>query len=304
MTPLICIAGPTASGKSHLAILLAKHLGGEVVNADSRQIYSEMNIGTAKPTRTEQQSVPHHLIDCASLSKPWSAGLFARAAADAVQQIRERNRIPILVGGTGLYLKSLIQGLDDIPEIPQTVRAHWQERLQNDGCESLYVELQKCDPQTAAVLRPTDPQRILRALEVKTHTGQGLSEYWNTGGSGKLEARVFVLDWPREILHKRIAQRVTLMLEAGLKNEVEKLWQEFPQNEVLLKTIGYAEWMKHGWDQDARVAQMILQNTRQYAKRQLTWFRHQMDCTWIPMNGDQTMNSAFRQITSLLSAAS
>jgi tRNA dimethylallyltransferase len=284
VTPLICIVGPTASGKSNLALKLAQEIGGEIVNADSRQIYREMIIGTAKPSLDEQALVKHHLIDVTTLREPWSAGDFVRAADEAIADIHARDKIPVVVGGTGLYVRSLIEGLDIVPDIDPSVRKNLQARLADEGLTKLYSELAALDPEAHARLKPGDTQRILRALEVVLQTGQTLAEYWQKNPSApRYEAVMIGMNLPRPVLHERINERVHAMMAGGLAREARNLWDQFPQNAVLSKTIGYAEWPVCTWNPFA-AEKLIALNTRQFAKRQMTWFGKNEEIVWVDVS--------------------
>lgn len=277
---LLVILGPTASGKSHLALALAKQFNGEIINADSRQFYQEMHIGTAKPTAAERASVPHHLVDCASLADPWDVVRFVEAAHVCVREIAARGRLPIVVGGTGLYLRSLQFGVDAIPKIPNHLREQLRAECEQHGLAVQYARLQKLDPVAAQRLSPQDTQRILRALEVMLHTGQPIHEFWQNENNATYQTLRLGLDWPRAQLYQRIDARVQSMLADGLKDEVQSLAKLFPENVILQKTIGYQEWLQFGCADEALVQSEIQKNTRHFAKRQMTWFRKETDIVW------------------------
>jgi len=277
---IVVVLGPTASGKSALALQLAKQFNGEIINSDSRQFYQEMNIGTAKPSEDERQQVPHHLVDCTSVQDPWDVARFVEQASLCVRDITARGRLPILVGGTGLYLRSLLVGMDSIPPIPDFVRAQIAQDTEQMGLSAMYARLQKLDPVGAARLQPKDSQRILRALEVVVHTQKPIHEYWQQKGSSVFSALQLGLDWPRETLYQRIDERVDTMFADGLKAEVQSLVQRFPDNVVLKKTIGYQEWLQLGFKNDDLVKIEIQKHTRNFAKRQVTWFRKETEIVW------------------------
>ncbi len=276
----LVILGPTASGKSSLAIELAKKFSGEIINADSRQFYQEMHIGTAKPTAAERTNVPHHLVDCTSLTDAWDVVRFVEAAHACVRDITARGHLPIIVGGTGLYLRSLQFGVDAIPKIPESLRAEIRQEALELGLPAMSARLQKLDPVGAERLSPQDTQRILRALEVVMHTGQPIHEFWQNASNATYQTLRLGLDWPREQLYQRIEARVESMLAAGLKDEVQSLAANFPENAVLQKTIGYQEWLQYGFADVALVKSEIQKNTRNFAKRQMTWFRKETDVVW------------------------
>lgn len=278
---VLSIVGPTASQKSLLALHLAKRFKGEIINADSRQFYIEMNVGTAKPTVQEQQSVPHHLIDCAHIDDAWDVARFVKSAQDLIMDIHSRNRVPIVVGGTGLYTRALIWGIDSIPPIPDDLKLALKTECQQHGIQYMHQKLASLDAEGAQRILPQDTQRIMRALEVVLHTHKPLHSFWQENKVSKYQNLRFAIDWPREVLYQRIDERVVEMFAKGLKSEVQNLILNFPNNSVLSKTIGYQEWMQNGFDDEAYVLKMIQQNTRQFAKRQLTWFRKETDITWL-----------------------
>lgn len=280
---ILVLSGPTASGKSRLAVELAKCIGGEIINADSRQFYREMVIGTAKPSHVEQSQVPHHLVDVASIQKPWSVADFVREAELALQAVRVRGKVPIICGGTGMYVRALVHGLDEIPTIPPEKMTQLMTRFKTEGLAVLYEELRQKDPDAAVEIGKTNTQRILRALAVLQHTGKSIRSYWTrTIQAKKNDALMLFLDVPREILNKRIDTRVDEMLQCGLVAEAQTLHANYPHNQILAKTIGYAEFLQHGFASLQTVSEAIKQNTRQFAKRQVTWWRGEKQALWIP----------------------
>ena len=284
MNPLgICLAGPTASGKSALALQLAEALRGEIdiefISVDSAQVYRGMDIGTAKPDAAERARVPHHLIDLLEPEQAYSAAQFVRDATAAAQDIRARGRLPLLVGGTMLYFKALRDGLDAMPAADPALRAHIDTRAAAEGWPALHAELQRVDPATAARLAPNDAQRIQRALEVWLSTGQPLSAFHARGGAAAEAGR-----WPlialepasRAWLHARIAARFDTMLAAGLVDELRHLRRRpglLPQMPSM-RCVGYRQaWaaLDSGALDGLRDAGIAA--TRQLAKRQITWLR-------------------------------
>ncbi|HET6569322.1 MAG TPA: tRNA (adenosine(37)-N6)-dimethylallyltransferase MiaA, partial [Rhodothermales bacterium] len=273
-TPVL--AGPTGVGKTELSLYLAKELHAEIISADSRQIYRELTVGTAKPTHAELEEVPHHFIDELSLGEGFSAGAFARAATVRIQEIRERGRIPLVVGGSTLYLHALQGGLADIPTVEADIRAELQNRLVTEGSERLHAELRRVDPVSAASMDASKSQRIVRALEVYYGTGKPLSHYFAVAPLPATRFRTFVLNRDRSELYERIDARVDAMLEGGLLEEVQNLLtQGFSPNLNALRTIGYAEPIRYlrGEISRAEMVRLLKRNSRRYAKRQLTWFR-------------------------------
>jgi tRNA dimethylallyltransferase len=278
----ILIAGPTASGKSALAIALAEKLGGVIVNADSMQVYRDLRIITARPMPQEEARVPHRLYGHVDAAENYSVGRWCRDVGAALAEIAAEGRVPILVGGTGLYFKALTSGLAAVPPIPADIRSHVRGRLQSEGIAPLYAELMQCDPATAHRLMPLDRLRITRALEVMLATGRSLTDWHRDGQPALVEAaraaKLF-LTCERKQLVARIDQRFAAMLEAGALNEVRAL--EARQLDPLLpamKAHGVPLLIRHlkgeiSLDEAAAGAVM---DTRRYAKRQVTWFRNQM----------------------------
>lgn len=275
-SPVHVITGPTASGKSALGLRIALDLGGEIVSADSRQIYRELSVGAAKPTVQDLNQVPHHFINELSLGQPYSAGLFASQASARIHEIVDRGRVPIVIGGSTLYLHALVHGLSpSIPSDPR-VRADLERRLIEQGNEILFEELLRVDPQLASTMDPTKSSRIMRALEVFELTGTPLSEYHRMQMPPVHPYSVTVLTMDRPVLYQRIEKRVDAMLESGLMDEIRKI-RALKLDPILpaLKSIGYQEPFAYldgrcTWDE---MVSLIKRNSRRYAKRQLTWFR-------------------------------
>ena len=279
----LCLAGPTASGKSALALALAERLPVEIISVDSALVYRGLDIGTAKPTPAERAAVPHHLIDIREPTDSYSAADFARDAARLIPQIRARGRLPLLVGGTMLYFKALLEGLDELPPADAAVRRQLDERARQHGWPALHAELARVDAASAARLPATDSQRIQRALEVWQLTGRPLSSFHTTktraAGADQTGAMpLFSLEpTDRAALQQRIAQRFDAMLAAGLLEEVEALRARSNLTPDLpaLRCVGYRQaWqaLDEGWP-IATLRERGIIATRQLAKRQLTWLR-------------------------------
>ncbi|MCH8961002.1 MAG: tRNA (adenosine(37)-N6)-dimethylallyltransferase MiaA, partial [Bacteroidetes bacterium] len=283
--PFPIITGPTAVGKTSLSLELAGRLGADIISADSRQIYRELTIGTAKPTPEERARVPHHFIDEINLGTPFSAGAFARQASERIRDIVDRGRLPLIVGGSTLYLHALQFGLADIPPVSSDVRRRLDVRLDEEGADVLFDELNRFDPASAATLDPTKTQRLVRALEVYHGTGLPLSSYHKDQEPPPFTFNVIVLNRDRKALYARINQRVDGMLECGLLDEVRGLLERgVDPAEQALQTIGYQEpiaYLRGAIDYDEMV-RLIKRNSRRYAKRQLTWFRRYPDYQRIP----------------------
>jgi tRNA dimethylallyltransferase len=285
MQPILAIVGPTATGKSALALDLAEEIGGEIVSADSLQVYRGLDLGTAKPGAADRARVPHHLVDILEPDEVYSAGEFARRARAAIDEIAARGRVPIVVGGSGLYLRALLRGLSPLPPGDPEVRAALRSRLENEGLAALREELARIDPKTAARLTAGDTQRVLRALEVECVTGRPLSAWLDEQPFGiqAIAAVQIGLTLPRSILYDRIAGRVVWMMEAGWLGEVAGLLQRGLSPRLpAFQAIGYRQLVRH-LEGDGSLEQAIaeiVRETRRFAKRQETWFRKEPDVTW------------------------
>ncbi len=285
--PVLVIAGPTASGKTRTALLLAVRLDGEIVSADSMQIYRGMDIGTAKATAEEQNSVPHHLIDIIEPGQPYSVADYKSDATQAIQDIYSRGKWPILCGGTGQYLSAMIEGLVFGQRRPDpALRARLNDQAELEGNEALLEALRTVDPMTAQRLSVNDRKRIVRALEVYYQTGKTLAQQ-NVDSRQKgpdFSFKTYILSHDRQILYQRINQRVDDMIKQGLVEEVKTLMDRgLPTNSTCIQAIGYKElipYIDNEIDLD-QASCSIAQATRRYAKRQLTWFRKMTDATWL-----------------------
>jgi tRNA dimethylallyltransferase len=284
----VLIAGPTASGKSALALELADQLGGTVINTDSMQVYADLRVLTARPTREEEVQVPHRLYGHVDAAVNYSAGSFVSDAAASLAEARAQGRVPIFVGGTGLYFKALTRGLSAVPPIPAEVREDVRARLDREGVEALHAELARRDPVSALRIRPRDRTRIARALEVVEATGRALTE-WHSEGQPPLlapgEFHALFLAPERDALYARIDARFAAMLKAGALQEVERLAAR--QLDPLLpamKAHGVPPLMRYlkGEITLEEAADIGRADTRHYAKRQFTWFRHQLpEFEWV-----------------------
>ena len=306
---VVCVVGPTACGKTKMGVLLAKQLSGEVVSVDSMQIYRGMTIGTAAPTPEEMDGVPHHMVAVADPKEQWSVARFVQAADACVQDILQRGKLPVLVGGTGLYLDALIAGRDFAAgQAGGKIRRELEERLQKEGVEPLLSELRSADPETAARLSPADHKRILRALEVFRETGKPISRHnaESRQKPGKYRPIYIGLAFQdREDMKALIDQRVDEMVRSGLREEVEALLRAgLPPGATALQAIGYKECLR--WLQgDAsfeEAAEEIKLRSRQYAKRQLTWLRRNPDIHWIYWDKERDFDKALQEATEILSA--
>lgn len=285
MHEIVAIVGPTATGKSALALALARHLPVEIVNADALQVYEGFDVGTAKPTPAEQARVPHHLIDVLEPWERYSAGEFSRRARRAIAEIHDRGGLPVVVGGSGLYLRALLEGISPVPQGDPGVRRELEERLEIEGLAALYRELEATDPETAARLSPGDRQRILRALEVARVSGVPLSRWIarQPFGDQRLEAFRIGLTLPRPILYDRISARVVQMLDHGWLDEVRGLLDRgLDPSLPAFQAIGYRQLVRT-LDGDLSLEDAIediQKETRRFAKRQETWFRKEPEVAW------------------------
>jgi tRNA dimethylallyltransferase len=282
----ILITGPTASGKSALAVELAEKHNGEVVNADSMQVYDTLHVLTARPSAADMGEIAHHLYGTVPAARKYSTGEWLRSAETIVADIRARGRLPVLVGGTGLYFKALTGGLSEMPEIPAAIRDRWRQRLAQQGVEGLHEELRHRDPRAAATLRAGDGQRIVRAIEVIEASGRSILDFQAAAGTPIVDesrTRKIIVLPDRAVLHQRINQRFEKMLDAGAVEEVRALLAlGLSPDMPVMKAIGVPQIaaMLAGGLSRAEVIAQASAATRQYAKRQMTWFRNQMDESW------------------------
>jgi len=307
--PAVFVIGPTASGKSALALALARRFGGEIVSVDSAQVYRGMDIGTAKPDAVTRAEMPHHLIDMIDPTQAYSAARFRGDALAAVAAIRARGRVPILAGGTMLYVKALREGLSALPTADAAVRAQIDRRAERLGWPALHAELAHIDPASAARLAPTDAQRIQRALEVHAVTGHPLSTLQGAREAGDALGASFVVALaPREraALHEAIAHRFEAMLAAGLVDEVRGLRARYALDAAMpsMRSVGYRQAWEHLEGRfDARtLRERGIAATRQLAKRQLTWMRA-MDVESIDCFAADVQHIAARHVAAVLDAA-
>ena len=274
---VIIITGPTAVGKTAVAIEVAKYFQTEIISADSRQCFHELNIGVARPSLEELQQVPHHFIASHSIHQTLSAADFEEYALNKVAKIFEKNDFVVMAGGTGLYIKAFMQGLDAIPDVPSTIRENISVQYEQKGMEWLKSQLQDLDPLYASEGEMQNPQRMMRALEVVTATQQSILSFRRQQIKQRdFEVIIVQLVLPRELLYQRINARVDQMLNQGLLEEVEKLYHSRHLN--ALQTVGYSEifdYMEGKFSIDDSIDK-IKQHTRHYAKRQMTWFKHQL----------------------------
>lgn len=282
----ILITGPTASGKSALALRLARERGGVVINADSMQVYDTLRVLTARPSEEEMEGVPHLLYGHVPASSLYSTGEWLREISALLPDLRKQGRFPVIVGGTGLYFKALTGGLSDMPAIPDEIRDRLRARLIEEGAAVLHAELSQRDPAMAQGLQPGDGQRIVRALEVIEATGKSIRDFQKASGPVIVDperSQKFVVLPERPVLHDRINRRFETMMESGAVEEVKALLAlNLPPDATAMKAIGVAQIadMLAGRMNEAEVIEKSAAATRQYAKRQMTWFRNQMGPDW------------------------
>ena len=294
MNNIICLAGPTASGKTALAVALAKALDGEVVSCDSMQVYRRMDIGTAKPTEEEKQGIIHHMLDVAEPWEDFSVSRYCEMASPIIDDILARGKTPIIAGGTGLYMDSLIKGNDFAPFPATGMREKLEKQAEENGMESMLALLASIDPDSAAKLPIADRKRIIRALEVYYETGETITAHnlKTQAIPPKYTPLWLGLDFEdRADLYKRIDLRVEIMLEMGLVEEIRNLLAEgIPPKATSLQAIGYKEFVDalRGNGSLEEAAAQVQQSSRRYAKRQLTWFRRNKQMHWLVRNKNST----------------
>lgn len=283
---VIVICGPTASGKTAMSIELAKKINGEIVSCDSMQIYKEMDIGTAKPTREEMQGIKHHMIDIISPDKRYSVADYKRDAKTAIREILKKRKTPIVVGGTGLYVDSLIYEIEyqDI-KFDEEYRKKLEKQAKENGLNTLYEEAKKIDPEAILKISPNDQKRILRILEIYHATGMTKTEQEKKSREKEPEFnyKVYALKMPREKLYERINLRVDLMIKQGLIKEVEEIYHKYSEFPTAMQGLGYkevVEYLKGNLTKEEMI-EKIKQETRRYAKRQMTWFRKNKQTIWL-----------------------
>jgi tRNA dimethylallyltransferase len=288
--PILIIAGPTAVGKTDVSLLLAQELQAEIVSADSMQIYRGMDIGTAKPTIEQRKLVYHHMIDIAKPDQPYSVGDYLRDARSAIDGIIASGGVPIVVGGTGLYLRALTRGLFHGPPADLELRGRLLQREAEGGAETLYADLVKVDSESAVKIHPNDLRRTIRALEVFYLRDKKLSEFQSVHAfkDRPYKFRLLFLVRSREELYPRIEKRVDQMLEQGLENEVKALLDAGCRPDLIsMQGLGYKHFMAHFLGQITRdeAITLLKRDTRRYAKRQFTWFRREPESVWVDISG-------------------
>ena len=283
---VIVICGPTASGKTALSIELAKQINGEIISSDSMQIYKEMNIGTAKPTPEETQGIKHYLIDFVSPEERYSVADYKKDAKKAIKEILQKGKVPIIVGGTGLYVDSLIYEIE-YPEIEfdEEYRNELENQVEKNGLEKLYKKAKEIDPEAIEKISPNDKKRILRILEIYHATGKNKTEQEKESRKKEVEYdyKVYALNWDREKLYERINKRVDIMIEQGLIEEVKEIYKKYDKFPTAMQGLGYKEVVEYLKNETTKeeMIEKIKRETRRYAKRQMTWFRKNKQTIWL-----------------------
>lgn len=286
---VIVICGPTASGKTTLSIQLAQKINGEIISSDSMQIYKDMNIGTAKPDQQEMQGIKHYLLDFVEPNQRYSVADYKKDAENAIEDILQKGKVPIIVGGTGLYVDSLIYGIE-YPniEFDENYRKELERRVEKEGLEKLYEKAKKIDPQAMKKISRNDQKRILRVLEIYNATGKTKTEQEieSRKNEVKYDYRVFAINIDREKLYDRINKRVDVMIQKGLIEEVENLLKKYNEFPTAMQGLGYKEVVEYiqGKVLKEDMIENIKRESRRYAKRQITWFKKNKQTIWIGPN--------------------
>ena len=292
---VVVICGPTASGKTALSIELAKRINGEIISSDSMQIYKNMDIGTAKPSTEEMQGIKHYLLDFVEPSQRYSVAEFKKDAEKAIEEILSKGKTPIIVGGTGLYVDSLIYGIEyQEIEFDDKYRQELEKKVETEGLEKLYEEAKKIDYQAMEKISPNDKKRIMRVLEIYKSTGKTKTEQEleSRKNGVKYDFKVFAINMDREKLYERINKRVDIMIEQGLIKEVENLLMHYSEFPTAMQGLGYKEVVEYlqGEITKEEMIEKIKMETRRYAKRQITWFKKNKETMWIDGLKDKEEN--------------
>lgn len=298
---VLVLVGPTCSGKSTVGFLIAKEIKGEIISADSRQIYKYLDIGTAKPPVQERKKIKHHFIDELLPEHDFNAGEFSNQARERIDTIFNAGKQPIVVGGSGLYIQAFIDGFFEGPSADKDVREKIYEELHKKGKEGLLEELRKVDPLSASRMLPSNLHRIIRALEVYKVTGTPISELQKINISPNFNSVLVGLQWDRIKLYERINERVDWMLNSGLLNEVKSLVEKGYSTKITsLRTVGYQEVFQffEGKISYVDMVELIKRNSRRYAKRQLTWFRRDGRIKWFELGAELDFNRVSKEIIS------
>lgn len=292
---VIVIGGPTASGKSNLAVKLAQKINGEIISADSMQIYKDMNIGTAKITEEEKQGIKHYMLDFVSPEERYSVSTYKKEAESKIEEILKKGKTPIIVGGTGLYIESLIYGIEFQDEIiDEEYRQKLNDIAEKEGLEKLYEEAKRIDENAMQKISPNDRKRIIRVLEIYHKTGKTKTEQeiLSRQKEVKYNYKVFAITMDRKKLYERIEKRVDQMIEEGLIQEVEKIRKKYNRFPTAMQGLGYKEVVEYLENKVTKeeMVEKLKKETRHYAKRQLTWFRKYKELTWLEGDADININ--------------
>ena len=303
---VVAVGGPTASGKTALSVALARAFDGEIINADSMQIYKNLDVGTAKPSAEERQGIPHYLLDFLSPETPYSVADFTAAADPLIRDITARGRLPLVVGGTGLYITSLLSGMAFAPEkTDPAIRARLQARADTEGGAALYAELQRIDPDYAAQVHPNNLPRVIRALELFEATGRRMSDQRREARPAEAPYHALCLCLTcrdRAVLYSRIDRRVDEMVENGVLDEARQVYDHRDAYRTAAQAIGYKEFFPYfeGTANLTECTERLKQATRNYAKRQLTWFRRQNDAVWLYQDEEDVTERACTLVRAFL----
>ena len=303
---VIVIVGPTCSGKTNLSLKLSELIPSEIISADSRQFYKYLDIGTAKPSKEQVQKVPHHLIDFLDPSEKYDVSLFEKDAEKIIDQIHKKNKTSIVVGGSGLYIKSLIDGIFDTDVKDEDYRKELLQKRKEFGNEYLYEELKKVDPESASKMLPQNWKRVMRALEVLRTTGEPIWKHHQkqiASKEKKYSFKQFGLNWDRKILYENIDQRVDWMIDNGLIGELNNILSKgYDKNLNSLNTVGYKEIIQYldGKITIERAIELIKRNTRHYAKRQMTWFNKDKRIQWFDIKDISELDQIAKKISGQL----
>lgn len=303
---VVAVGGPTASGKTALSVALARAFDGEIINADSMQIYKNLDVGTAKPSTEERQGIPHYLLDFLSPETPYSVADFTAAADPLIRDITARGRLPLVVGGTGLYITSLLSGMAFAPEkTDPAIRARLQARADTEGGAALYAELQRVDPDYAAQVHPNNLPRVIRALELFEATGRRMSDQRREARPAEAPYHALCLCLTcrdRAVLYSRIDRRVDEMVENGVLDEARQVYDHRDAYRTAAQAIGYKEFFPYfeGTANLTECTERLKQATRNYAKRQLTWFRRQNDAVWLYLDEEDVTEHACTLVRAFL----
>ena len=303
---VVAVGGPTASGKTALSVALARAFDGEIINADSMQIYKNLDVGTAKPSAEERQGIPHYLLDFLSPETPYSVADFTAAADPLIRDITARGRLPLVVGGTGLYITSLLSGMAFAPEkTDPAIRARLQARADTEGGAALYAELQRIDPDYAAQVHPNNLPRVIRALELFEATGRRMSDQRREARPAEAPYHALCLCLTcrdRAVLYSRIDRRVDEMVENGVLDEARQVYDHRDAYRTAAQAIGYKEFFPYfeGTANLTECTERLKQATRNYAKRQLTWFRRQNDAVWLSLDEEDVTEHACTLVRAFL----